>query len=89
MLGDYQDALKIAAARARLKADDYEVQRLPRRKSELENFLSMFGGGDKEEAKAEALKSELGPLYPAYAQYQQLMTMRGVQAKMPYVLDIK
>ena len=89
VLGDYQDALKIAAARARLKADDYEVQRLPRRKSELENFFSMFGGGDKEEAKVEALKSELGPLYPAYAQYQQLMTMRGVQAKMPYVLDIK
>ena len=65
------------------------MQRLPRRKSELENFFSMFGGGDKEEAKAEALKSELGPLYPAYAQYQLLMQMRGVQARLPYEIDIK
>jgi len=40
-------------------------------------------------AKAQAMKAELGPLYPAYAQYQQLMTMRGVQAKMPYELEIK
>ncbi|GAA3970380.1 signal peptide peptidase SppA [Hymenobacter antarcticus] len=88
VLGDYQDALKIAAARARLKADDYEVQRLPRRKSELENFFAMFGGGDKEEVKAQALKTELGPLYPAYAQYQLLMQMRGVQARLPYELEI-
>ena len=89
VLGDYQDALNIAAARAHLKADDYRVQRLPRRRSALENLLAMFGGGDDDEAKAKALKAELGPLYPAYAQYQQLMQMRGVQARLPYVLDIK
>ena len=89
VLGDYADALKIAAARAHLKADDYKVQRLPRRKTELENLFSMFGGGDDAEvAKAKALKTELGPLYPAYAQYQQLLQMRGVQAKLPYSLDI-
>jgi len=89
VLGDYADALKIAATRAHLKADDYKVQRLPRRKTELENLFSMFGGGDDAEvAKAKALKTELGPLYPAYAQYQQLLQMRGVQAKLPYSLDI-
>ena len=89
MLGSYEDALKIAAARAHLKADDYRVQRLPRRKSELEQFFSMFGGGDNEEAKMKAMKAELGPLYPAYAQYQQLMQMRGVQARLPYEIEIK
>ena len=89
VLGNYEDALKIAAARAHLKADDYRVQRLPRRKSAFENLFSMFGGGDAEVAKAQAMKAELGPLYPAYAQYQQLMTMRGIQAKMPYELEIK
>ena len=89
VLGNYEDALKIAAARAHLKADDYRVQRLPRRKSAFENLFSMFSGGDAEVAKAQAMKAELGPLYPAYAQYQQLMTMRGIQAKMPYELEIK
>jgi protease-4 len=89
VLGDYNDALRIAASRAKIKGDDYRVQRLPRRKSSLENFLEMFGGGDNAEAKAKAMKAELGPLYPVYAQYQQLMTMRGVQAKLPYELEIK
>jgi len=88
VLGDYTDALKIAAARANLQADDYRVQRLPRQKSALENLLSMFGSDD-DEAKTKAMKAELGPLYPAYAQYQQLMQMRGVQAKLPYVLEIE
>ena len=87
VLGSYEDALKIAAARAHLKADDYRVQRLPRRKSELEQFFSMFGG-DNEEAQTKALKAQLGPLYPAYAQYQQLMQMRGVQARLPYEIEI-
>ena len=88
VLGSYEDALKIAAARAHLKADDYRVQRLPRRKSELELFFSMFSGGDAEAAQTKALKAQLGPLYPAYAQYQQLMTMRGVQARLPYEIEI-
>ena len=88
VLGDYTDAVKIAAARAHIKADDYRVQHLPRRKTEFENILSMFGSDD-DEAKTKALKTELGPLYPAYAQYQQLMHMRGVQAKLPYELDLQ
>ena len=88
VLGDYQDALNIAAARAHLKADDYRVQRLPRQKSALEGFVSMFGDDD-EAAKTRAIKTELGPLYPAYAQYQQLMQMQGVQARLPYSLDIQ
>ena len=88
VLGSYEDALKIAAAQAHLKADDYRVQRLPRRKSEFEAILSIFGGDDNEEAQTKALKTQLGPLYPAYAQYQQLMQMRGVQAKMPYEIEI-
>ncbi|MBU6122347.1 signal peptide peptidase SppA [Hymenobacter siberiensis] len=87
VLGDYQDALNIAAARAHLKADDYYVQRLPRQKSALEGFISMFS--DDDAAKTRAIKTELGPLYPAYAQYQQLMQMRGVQARLPYSLDIQ
>ena len=51
--------------------------------------MARFTGDDDDEAKTRAIKAELGPLYPAYTQYQQLMQMRGVQAKLPYVLDIK
>jgi protease-4 len=88
VLGDYDDALHLAAKRAGIKGDDYRVQRLPRRKSAFENLLTMFDG-DSDESKARALKAELGPLYPVYTQYQQLLQMRGVQARLPYELEVK
>jgi protease-4 len=92
VLGSYEDALKIAGARAHLKEGDYRVQRLPRQKSAVEKFFSRFTGGDDDEqaaAEARLLQAKLGPLYPAVRQYQQLMQMRGVQARLPYELEIK
>jgi protease-4 len=92
VLGSYEDALKIAASRAHLRADDYEVQRLPRQKSAVEKFFSRFTSDDDEDqaaAEARLLQAKLGPLYPAVRQYQQLMQMHGVQARLPYELEIK
>ncbi|MGI4762765.1 MAG: signal peptide peptidase SppA [Janthinobacterium lividum] len=92
VLGSYEDALKIAGARAHLKEGDYQVQRLPRTKSAVEKFFSRFTGGDDDEqaaAEARLLQAKLGPLYPAVRQYQQLMQMRGVQARLPYELEIR
>ncbi|MDO7883898.1 signal peptide peptidase SppA [Hymenobacter cheonanensis] len=92
VLGSYEDALKIAGARAHLKEGDYQVQRLPRQKSAVEKFFGRFTGGDDDDqaaAEARLLQAKLGPLYPAVRQYQQLMQMRGVQARLPYELEIK
>lgn len=92
VLGSYEDALKIAGVRAHLKDGDYQVQRLPRTKSAVEKFFSRFTGGDDDEqaaAEARLLQAKLGPLYPAVRQYQQLMQMRGVQARLPYELEIR
>jgi protease-4 len=92
VLGSYEDALKIAGARAHLKEGDYQVQRLPRQKSAVEKFFGRFiGGDDDEQAAAETrlLQAKLGPLYPAVRQYQQLIQMRGVQARLPYELEIR
>jgi len=92
VLGSYEDALKIAGARAHLKDGDYQVQRLPRTKSAVEKFFSRFTSDDDDEqaaAEARLLQAKLGPLYPAVRQYQQLMQMRGVQARLPYELEIK
>jgi protease-4 len=92
VLGSYEDALKIAATRAHLKADDYQVQRLPRQKSSIEKLFSRFTSADDDDqaaAEARLLQAKLGPLYPVVRQYQQLMQMRGVQARLPYELEIK
>ena len=93
VLGSYQDAVQLAAARAHLKEGDYSVQRLPRLKTSFERFLSRFGGGDDDDdqsaAEARLLQSKLGPVYPVYRQYQQLLQMKGVQARLPYELEVR
>jgi protease-4 len=88
VLGDFDDALALAAKRAHLKQDDYTIKALPRRRSALQNLLSMFDG-ESEEAKVRAMKSELGPLFPVYQQYRAVMQMQGVQARLPYELTVE
>ncbi|RAK66017.1 signal peptide peptidase SppA [Hymenobacter edaphi] len=89
VLGSFDDAVAIAARRAHLKADDYRLQALPRRKSAIESLVSMLSGGSSEEAEAKALQSKLGPLYPVFQQYRTVTQMQGVQARLPYELTIQ
>ncbi|OON68854.1 signal peptide peptidase SppA [Hymenobacter sp. CRA2] len=89
VLGDFDDALAIAARRAGLKEGDYRIQALPRRKSAFESFVGMFTDGSSEEAEARMLQNKLGPLFPVYQQYHAVMQMQGVQARLPYELTIQ
>ncbi|SMB91122.1 signal peptide peptidase SppA, 67K type [Hymenobacter roseosalivarius DSM 11622] len=85
VLGSFEDALRIAARRAKLKDDDYRLQRLPRQKTFVENIFDSFGM----EARQQLVKQELGPLYPMYEQYQKLLKLQGVQARLPYEMRIE
>ncbi|MCR5886831.1 signal peptide peptidase SppA [Hymenobacter sp. J193] len=85
VLGSFDDALRIAARRANLKEGDYRIQKLPRQKTFAENLFSSFN----EEARLRLVKSELGPLYPMFEQYQKLSQMKGVQMRAPFVLDVQ
>ncbi|TGE29578.1 signal peptide peptidase SppA [Hymenobacter metallicola] len=85
VLGSFEDAMRIAARRANLKQDDYKIQRLPRQKNMLE---SMFNTAS-EEARLHLVKEEMGPMYPVYEQYKKLSTMTGVQARLPFELNIQ
>ena len=94
VLGSYDDAVKLAAARAHLQEDDYSVQRLPRQRTSVEKLLGRFGLGDDSDEQAAAaedrlIEAKLGPLYPAYRQYQLLLQMKGVQARLPYELEVR
>ena len=92
VLGSYEDALKLAAARAHLQDGDYSIQRLPRQKTSWEKLLTRYGLGDDsddEAAETRVFEARLGPLYPAYHQYQLLLQMRGVQARLPYELEVR
>ncbi|WP_460612579.1 signal peptide peptidase SppA [Hymenobacter seoulensis] len=85
VLGSMDDALRIAARRANLKEGDYRIQKLPRQKSFAENLFSSFS----EEARLRMVKDEMGPMYPMYLQYKKLSEMKGVQARMPFEVNVQ
>ncbi|QIL77411.1 signal peptide peptidase SppA [Hymenobacter sp. HDW8] len=85
VLGSFEDALRIAARRANLEEGDYRLQSLPRQKTFVENIFESFGL----EARQQLVKQELGPLYPMYEQYQKLIKLEGVQARMPFEMNIE
>ncbi|WP_324671655.1 signal peptide peptidase SppA [Hymenobacter sp. GOD-10R] len=86
VLGSFDDAMRIAARRAKLKTDDYKVQYLP--KQDANPFLALFNSFG-EEARLRMIKQEMGPMYPMYEQYKKLTQMQGVQARLPFELSIQ
>ncbi|WP_022823899.1 signal peptide peptidase SppA [Hymenobacter norwichensis] len=85
VLGSFDDALRIAARRAKLKEGEYRIQKLPRQRTFAESIFSGFG----EEAKMRMVREEMGPMYPVYQQYKKLSEMKGAQMRMPFELNIQ
>lgn len=81
-LGGLTQAIAYTAEKAKLK--EYRIQEMPKQKSP---FDGLFG---KKEAEFESriLQNKLGPLYNYFSQIEDLMKMKGVQARLPYVIDI-
>jgi protease IV len=82
-LGGFDDALKIAAESAGI-ADDYKVRFYPEQRPFLENLLSHL----EENAKADAIKSELGESYIWYQQLNKIKTYQGEQARLPFEIQL-
>lgn len=82
--GGLEKALAIAATKAGIDGD-YRLKELPARKG----FFEEFFGGMGAEAKEQAIKAELGELYPYYKLYQKASTLKGIQARMPYELTVE
>jgi protease-4 len=85
VLGSFDDALRIAARRAKLKEGDYKLQALPRQKSFAESLFS----GMSEEVRLRMVREEMGPFYPVYEQYKKLSAMQGAQMRLPFELNIQ
>ncbi len=85
--GSLEDAIAMAARRAKLETGDYSLRKLPAQKNYLESWLSGLGG---DEARARAVRAELGVLAPYYTQLQQLAQMeKGVQARLPFAVEVR
>lgn len=84
-LGGLQDAINEAAKLA--KIDSYKIRNLPIYKKDLDDYkLNLFSNISKEEVLKEALGDEN---YRLYYNFHQMKNLKGIQARMPFVFDIK
>jgi protease-4 len=84
VLGGFDDAVNIAAAKAGVAAD-YKLRFYP--EQELTFFEQLMSQWE-EDARTEALQAELGDLYGWYQQVHNLKSYQGVQARMPFELRL-
>ncbi|MBL0323859.1 MAG: signal peptide peptidase SppA [Cytophagaceae bacterium] len=85
ILGGIDDAIKVAAKKAKIKGDDYQVKFYPYPKSEFEQIMNKFGKS-QEDAK---IREYLGALAPYAEEIKSLQRMEKLQARLPYSLEIK
>jgi protease-4 len=84
ILGGFDDAVNIAAAKAGVAAD-YRLRFYPEQDlTFFEQLMSQW----EEDARTEALQAELGDLYGWYQQVHDLKRYQGVQARMPFELRL-
>jgi len=82
-LGGLEDAVAYAAEQAGL-GDEYRLSEYPKQKDFFEQLMEEIMGN----AKARAIESELGAFTIYYNQYQNIRSMEGIQARLPFVYTI-
>ncbi len=83
-LGGLEKAISLAASEAKLKTGEYRV-RYPAKK---EFFETLFDTVDAEQ-EARLLNSTFGDLVPYVQKLKKLQTMNGLQARLPYEINIR
>jgi len=81
-IGGLNDAINIAAKRA--KIIDYTIKNLP----EIEEPFAKFIKNLTDDTKASFLNSELGDDYKYFQLYKKVQHMKGIQARLPYEIEI-
>jgi len=74
----------INEAKKLAKLEDYRIIEYPKQADPFEKLMNDFGG----QVKAYVIEDELGESYKYYNRLNQLRKMNGVQAIIPFVVDI-
>ncbi|KPM32479.1 Protease IV [Croceitalea dokdonensis DOKDO 023] len=86
-LGSLDDAIEYAAELVELQ--NYGLRKYPKYKSDFERLMEDLGGV-KAKIGGSVMKEELGvETYNAFIELKKLTEQQGVQARMPYILNIK
>ena len=91
-LGDLDDAIAIAAEKAGIT--NYRLKEFPQVKQPLQQFIDEFTGQEGSEPLAKSavnkfLKNEFGEMYPHIKAVKEMIQMKGVQARMPFLIEFK
>jgi len=82
-IGGLNDAIALAVAKAKLKT--YNVSEYP----EKETFESKFMKSFSDDVETRFLKAQLGEQYKLFKQVRNLDKINGIQARLPYDLNIQ
>lgn len=82
-LGGLEEAIAYAAKKANTK--EYKIQELPKQSNPLDDLM----GKKEKEAETRLMQKNLGPTYMYLKQLQNLMKLNGVQARLPFEMDIQ
>ncbi|TXN37020.1 signal peptide peptidase SppA [Flagellimonas hymeniacidonis] len=86
-LGNLDDAIAAAAEMAEL--DEYGIRKYPKYKSDFERFMENMGGAKSKIGEA-LIQEEIGEeAFQLLKEFKQLTKQKGIQAKMPFSLNIK
>ncbi len=77
-LGGLSDALTYAAKKAKLR--EYKVLELPKQKNPLDELF----GKKETELETRIIKKNLGAVYSYFKHVQTMISLKGVQARMPF-----
>ena len=81
-IGHLEDAIASAAKKAKIK--EYKIVNYPEIKDGLLGFLD----DSEDKIKLYMVKQELGVSYPYYQKVKKVMNIKGLQARMPYEIEI-
>ncbi len=81
-LGGLEHAIQVAAGKANLT--DYHIIELPKLPNPLETLLSTF----EEDMSIKLTNEELGDAYKYYKHLKSILEMEGVQARLPYRIEL-
>ena len=86
-LGNLDDAIAAAAELAEINT--YGIKKYPKYKSGFERFMEDMGSA-KSKIGESIIKEEIGEeTYGILKQMKSAMEQKGIQTRMPFVLDIK
>jgi protease IV len=82
-IGGLNDAIALAVTKAKLKT--YNVSEYPEKETFESKFMKSFG----DDVETRFLKAQLGEQYKLFKQVRNLDKIKGIQARLPYDLNIQ